>query len=61
MNGVGGPRGRQQLGDCQNHLNVKGVTVVGVTVGVEIEDKTKISLWRKKKSFRFHGGLDLFF
>lgn len=62
MNGVGGPRGRQQLGDCQNHLNVKGVTVVGVTVGVEIDGQDQnITVEEKKKSFRFHGGLDLFF
>lgn len=51
MNGVGGPRGRHQLGDCQNHLNVKGVTVA-----VELDGQDQIPLWRKKKSFIFHDG-----
>lgn len=45
MNGVGGPRGGPQLGDCQNHLNVKGVTMA-----VEIVGQDQISLWRKKKN-----------
>lgn len=48
MNGVGGPRGRLQLGDCQNHLNVKGITVA-----VEIVGQDQILLWRKKNHSDF--------
>lgn len=56
MNEVGGPRGRHQLGDCQNNLNVKGTTVE-----VEIDGQDQETLWRKKKSFRFHDGLNVSF
>lgn len=44
IDGVRRPGGRQQLGECQNIVNMKGAIAE-----VEIGGKDQKSLWRKKQ------------